>query len=207
MQQKENAVNTDEQFTVDYENILQEVRNAIDEAKNFGTDNAECGFLATTGTNRQPSVRTITICDIRTEGFLFLVNKKSGKGIQLLQNPKVGLCFYWPSIRLQITIEGIVKELSKLDSDALWRKRDYHAKMAAWAATVAAEEQNSASIIECKQKAKQRFQQLQPPLLESWGGFVIQPHRIEFWPTQWNQHHTHTCYFKKGGFWHCDRYY
>jgi pyridoxamine 5'-phosphate oxidase len=186
-----------------HQNAIAQLNNYLSEAKTFGDENANCCYLATSSQDLQPTVRVITIYDINSHGLLFLAKKSSGKIIHLANNPKAGLCFHWKTINVQATIEGIVEEISKEESEALWNKRDRDASIAAWASDIAktdGKQVNSMTLSTAE--AKQRFQGNRPPLAESWSGYVLKPNRIEFWPTSWKKNQAHTCYSKKGGFWH-----
>lgn len=187
---------------------MTKLRNYLEEAKTFGDADANCCFLATTGANHQPSVRIISIYDINENGLLFLAKKTSGKIIQLTQNPKAGVCFYWRDIKIQATVEGIVEALDESASEALWINRDHNANLTAWATDIAAQQNDSTESLESyKQIARDKFQDSRLPLAESWSGYGLRPHRIEFWQTEWRKNKKHECYVKKGGFWYPSRFF
>ena len=186
-----------------FETAIDRCKAYLVEAKNFGEKDANCAFVATVGANKQPSVRIITIYDISEQGLLFLANNQSGKINQIRENPKVGLSFYWPSISMQVGIEGIVEELDRQQSATLWAKRDHNAKLSAWASDIAKEHGDSASFEKYKAAARERFAGA-PPLADSWSGYCIKPNRLVFWHTQWKKNKPQECYLKKGGFWHLE---
>ena len=181
-----------------YQDAITRLRDCLEEANTFDDVDANCCYLATSGVDRQPSVRVITIYEINEGGLLFLSKKTSGKIIQLTQNPKAGVCFYWPSIKMQATVEGIVEELDEPASEALWVKRDHNAKLTAWATDIAVQDESTESLESYKQVARGKFQDSRLPLAESWSGYGLRPHRIEFWQTDWRKNKKHECYVKKG---------
>ncbi len=191
-----------------YQKVIEDLNCYLRDAKDFGETQANCCFLATSGNTHQPSVRIITIYDVNESGFLFLANKNSGKIIQLVENPKVGICFYWESLKMQATIEGVVGELDQEKSEELWGKRNHDAQITAWALDMAADKKDKLdNIEEYKLATKQRFKESKPPLPTSWAGYVIKPNRIELWHTDWRKSKKRECYTKRGGYWHESQYY
>lgn len=183
-----------------FKNALSQIACYIGEAKQFGNPDANCCFLATTDANHCPSVRIITILDINDSKLLFLANKNSGKTKHLQENPSVGLCFYWPEIHMQATIEGNVVRLTDILSEKLWGKRDYQAQITAWAID-SMDTNNHNDIEQYKREAKARFQSTKPPLANSWAGYGIEPNRIEFWNTDWRKSKKRRCLTKVNGEW------
>jgi pyridoxamine 5'-phosphate oxidase len=183
------------------ENALDKFKEDMKNAETFGELKANCGFFATTGPEKQPSVRIITIHDVTDDGLLFIAKKSSGKIKQIKQNPKIGLCFFWDAINLQVTLEGIVEPLDENASSKLWNKRDHHANLSAWAIDMASTENKENDLREMKTKVRERFKESRIPLPDSWSGYMIKPSRIEFWPIGWKKNKKHICYIKRGGFW------
>ncbi|MGH1485362.1 MAG: pyridoxal 5'-phosphate synthase [Cellvibrionaceae bacterium] len=190
-----------------YKEVISQLNSYLNEAKTFGNLNANCCFMATVSRENQPSVRIITVYEINEKGLSFLAKKESGKIIHLKQNPKAAMCFHWDAINVQVTIEGIVEELNQKKSAEIWKKRDHDAKISAWAADIAKNNDDKNNIKVYTSEAKQRFQEQQPPLATSWCGYILKPTRIEFWPSVWKKNKKHTCYSKQGGYWHESSYY
>lgn len=170
-----------------FNSALAQLNTYIDEAAQFGNNHSDCCFLSTTGKDMKPSVRVITIQKINEKGLLFLSNKNSGKTKQFRENPFVGLCFYWPEINVQATLEGRIDLIDDSLAAELWKKRDYHAQVAAWAIEALEKTTDSELIEQQKRSTKERFQSSRPPLADSWGGYIIEPDRIEFWNTDWKK--------------------
>jgi hypothetical protein len=45
-------------------------------------------------------------------GFVFFTNYESRKAAELAVNPRAALCFYWPSIGVQVRVEGGVERVT-----------------------------------------------------------------------------------------------
>jgi len=184
-----------------YKKAIDQLNNALSDAKTFNEKKFDTCSLSTVNDNGQPSVRIITVYDVSDKGLFFLANKNSGKIIHINNNPQVGLCFYWKSINLQATIEGVVEAIDRKKSEALWARRDHHAKVTAWAFDLAEKQVNTSELEDYKRKTRDQFQESQLPLAKSWTGFLIKPVRIEFWQADWRKNKCRDCYTKVGGVW------
>ncbi len=187
-------------------NALNMLSRYIDEATQLGNSKADCCFFATAADNQQPSVRMITIQKIDEQGLLFLVNKHSGKAKQFQTNPRVGLCFYWPETEMQATIEGNVTELERSTAEILWKKRDYHAQLTAWALETSKDE-SCDSLSDHKSEIREHFSGNKPTLAASWAGYIIEPTRIEFWKNHWRKNKKRECFSNASGQWEKDESY
>jgi pyridoxamine 5'-phosphate oxidase len=180
---------------------MSQLKVSLSDAKAFNDPQADNAYLATSGEGLQPSVRIITIHGIDDKGLFFLANKNSGKIAQINDNPKVGICFYWQSLSLQVTIEGVVKAIDQEAGEALWARRDHNAKITAWAFDMAVDKISKEELAYYKRKVRDNLQQSQPPLASSWSGFIIEPIRIEFWKADWRNNKCRDCYQKTDNVW------
>lgn len=182
---------------------LSQLSTYINEAKQLGNENANCCFLATSDNDKCPNGRIITIQDINDSSLLFLANRYSGKIIQLKSNPQVGLCFYWPEIKIQVTIEGSVTTIKEDIAKTLWNKRDYYAQVSAWTANSI----DQSDMERQKREIKRRFDSSKLPMANSWSGFSVQPHRLEFCHTDWKKTKKRECFKKSNQGWIKEEYY
>lgn len=63
---------------------------------------------------------------------LFFTNYQSHKSLQIIQNPKVSLLFFWRELERQVRIEGTALKISDADSDAYFNSRPYESRIGAW---------------------------------------------------------------------------
>ena len=52
--------------------------------------------------NGQPSARFVLLKGFGSEGFKFFTNSCSRKGLEINENPKVALVFYWEPLRRSV---------------------------------------------------------------------------------------------------------
>jgi pyridoxamine 5'-phosphate oxidase len=184
-----------------YQKAMNQLNASLIDAKTLNDPQANNANLATSAMGGQPSVRIITIHEANDKGLYFIANKNSGKISQINDNPRVGLCFYWQILHLQATIEGVVEAVDYKTSEALWAKRDHHAKTTAWTFELAEDKIGKDELDYYKKKTRDNFQGAQPPLANSWSGFLIKPTRIEFWKTDWRKNKCRDCYQKIDNVW------
>lgn len=64
---------------------------------------------------------------VEEAGLAFFANLDSGKGQQLLHNPRAGLCFLWRELQEQVTLKGDVARLPVAAAETYWRLRSREA--------------------------------------------------------------------------------
>ena len=67
--------------------------------------------LATASSDGMPSARIVLLKDFDRNGFVFFTNYRSYKGLQLEENPKACLVFFWKELERQVRITGLVTKL------------------------------------------------------------------------------------------------
>jgi pyridoxamine 5'-phosphate oxidase len=135
--------------------------------------------LATTAGGR-PSVRIVLLKRVDKAGFVFYTNAQSRKGVEMLANPHVALCFHWKSLRRQVRVEGTVHDLPGEDADAYFHSRSRRSQIGA----VASEQSRplaSRGELEARAHALEEQYPGEVPRPSYWRGFVVVPETIEFW--------------------------
>lgn len=180
-----------------YQQAIEQLQRLIDTAATQGVQEPHAAALATADRYAHPSVRMVYVVAVEPPGLVFFANVESGKGQQLIDNPRAALCFFWRDLQEQVTLEGDVTLLSSEVADSYWRKRSREAQLAAWAFP-----QGSAAPEE-KGELRQQVRQLEQafgfepvPRSPSWSAFRLLPERIEFWPTGWQRMRERTRYGK-----------
>lgn len=138
--------------------------------------------LATVGAGGQPSARIVLLKGFDREGFVFYTNYRSRKGEEMQKNPRVALVFLWLELQRQVRIEGSVERIDPEESTRYFQSRPRGSQIGAWASPQSA-------VIDRRDILEQRYAALENqyeeaevlPRPEHWGGYLVRPHRLEFW--------------------------
>lgn len=93
------------------------------EALESEIEEANAMTLATASGDGLPSARIVLLKDFDEKGFVFYTNYESYKGMQLLENPRACLVFFWKELERQVRITGLVEKTSAQASDEYFRSR------------------------------------------------------------------------------------
>ena len=163
--------------------------------------------LGTVEDGGQPSVRIVLLKAFDGRGFVFYTNFEGRKGRHLLTNPKAALCFYWPTIDIQVRIEGTVTKVAEKEADAYFATRHRLSQIGAWASRQSEPLETPTALDERVQKYEREFEGKDVPRPKYWSGFRVRPVRIEFWKGKPNRLHERHLYTRAGAGWKIETIY
>jgi len=165
--------------------------------------NAMC--LATSGSDSQPSARTVLLKYFDRDGFVFFTNTESAKARQIRENPKVALHFYWQPLERQVIIRGEARPVTRKEALSYFLKRPRGSQLGAWVSEQS-RVVSSRSILEMKlDEMKRRFADGKIPLPSFWGGYRVFPREIEFWQGRENRLHDRFLFRREVEGWTIER--
>lgn len=149
--------------------------------------NAMC--LATTTKNGFPSARYVLLKNFDANGFTFFTNYSSRKGKELEENPNAAAVFYWEPLKRSVRVEGTVCKITETECNEYFHSRPKESQIGACVSQQSSVIPGRKVLDEELHRLKKLYENKEVPRPQNWGGFQIQPHRIEFWQGQSNRLH------------------
>lgn len=176
------------------------------EATDSAVDEINAMTLCTATADGTPSGRIVLLKGYDEKGFVFFGNYESNKGIELAQNPKASLVFFWKELERQIRIKGTVEKLSDADNDEYYHSRPEGSRIGAWASPQSAVIENREVLQQNVEKYQQQFSNSPITRPTHWGGYLVKPTVVEFWQGRPSRLHDRIQYtLQTNGSWKIDR--
>ncbi|MCC6702881.1 MAG: pyridoxamine 5'-phosphate oxidase [Fluviicola sp.] len=136
--------------------------------------------VSTIGLDGFPHSRVVYLKELLEEGLVFYTNYHSDKGRAIEQNPNVHALFFWSELERQISVTGTVLKVPEEMSDEYFQSRPRGSKLGAWASYQSERLSSRAELEERVQQLATQYHE-DVPRPPHWGGYIIEPLRIEFW--------------------------
>ena len=163
-------------------------------------------LVCTSTPDGHPSSRTVLLKEVLNNEFIFYSNYESRKGTQIRNNPYVSLTFLWHELERQIHVEGVARILEPELSDAYFKTRPYKSRVGARISPQSHPIPDRNFIYTEFAKEALKYTGREVPRPETWGGFAVQAHRIEFWQGRESRLHDRFLYLlQPDGSWSLDR--
>jgi len=160
----------------------------------FGVVEPHVCALSTVDGDGMPDSRFLILKDVTEGGFWFSGSAASPKGIELKENPRASLAFYWRETGQQVRIRGLVRE----GDDAL-RRRDFVERSVTARAVATASKQSevledfdaydtSVAAAEARIGDDPKF------VSNDWRAWCLEPESVEFWQADSGRRHQRWLY-------------
>jgi pyridoxamine 5'-phosphate oxidase len=194
---------------VDKDPIIQ-FKYWFEEALNSDIYEPTSMHLSTADRSGKPSGRIVLLKGILNDklqkGFIFFTNYESKKGKEIEENTAVALTFFWPELERQVRIEGIAQKADAEISDNYFKSRPIESQIGA-SASPQSQKISGRDVLEEKIKLVQQKYEEQGTLNrpENWGGYLVNPHKIEFWQGRPSRLHDRILFELLDGNWEISR--
>jgi pyridoxamine 5'-phosphate oxidase len=174
----------------------------LEEALQSGNPDPTAMTLSTVEHGGQPASRIVLLKKVEEGRLVFFTNYHSRKARAMKTRAWVAAHFFWPEMERQVNITGIARPIEDHDSDLYFRSRPYESNIAAWASPQSEVIPDRTYLENEFEKYRERYPASEEvPRPAYWGGYAINPSRIEFWQGGRNRLHDRIEYAKKGERW------
>ena len=181
-------------------------RGWLYDAKAAGIKLYEAMTLATATSDGRPSARLVLLKQADDRGFVFFTNYNSQKARELDANPQAALVFYWPQLERQVRVEGKVERIAPAESDAYFKTRPRESQIGAMASPQSEVVASREVLEERVRELEKSYEGREVDRPANWGGYRLQPERIEFWKGRPGRMHDRILYERRAaGDWRISR--
>ena len=138
--------------------------------------------LATANAHGVPSARVVLLKGVDARGFRFFTDRSSEKGRDLAENAVAALVFHWAALERQVRVQGPVCATAREEDDRYFASRPRTSQLSAAASS-------QSSVIANREALEQQRDAIahamgsnaRVPVPPRWGGYRVEPARVEFW--------------------------
>lgn len=170
-------------------NPIRQLERWLQDAVRAQVTEPNAMILATVGEEGNPSARAVLLKDIQDGKLIFYTSYESRKSSEMLGHQNVAAVFVWTELERQVRVEGTARKVSREQSERYFKSRPRMSQLAAATSSQSA-------ILSSRAELETRYEQMERtyaggevPCPEHWGGFSIDPQRIEFWQGRRNRLH------------------
>ncbi|AXT58530.1 pyridoxamine 5'-phosphate oxidase [Aquimarina sp. AD1] len=150
--------------------------------------------ISTIGLDEYPNARFVSLKELKNDAFIITGPLQSRKGMEIEKSPKIAITFWWETTQRQIRIQGNASKISNSEAISYFKPRAKDSKIIS---TIS----EQGNIVESIDTFKQKFYEAESIYKnndvvkpENWGGYAIQPIRIEFMEFKTNRFHHRTLF-------------
>jgi len=160
----------------------------------------EACCLSTVGSDGFPNARFLALKEVRNGNFVITGPLRSRKGAEILANPKVALTFWWPHTERQVRVQGSASQLPREAAIRYFAERNREAQLVS-----SLSNQGKKTVMPEALEWQLELAFGKPsgaiPCPDDWGGFAIEPIRIEFLEFAPSRLHRRALFEREGETW------
>lgn len=155
--------------------------------------------LSTIGLDGFPNARFVSLKEIVDCNFIITTPLDSRKGLEIENNSKVALTFWWTETERQVRIQGIATQIAKELAQKYFQERDLDSQIVSLICQQG-KEIDDIQLLE-KRIAEATLTNSKIEMPKNWGGYSIEPIRIEFMEFRKTRFHDRKLYEMRNNEW------
>lgn len=157
--------------------------------------------LSTIGIDKYPNARFVSLKGIVENKFVVTGTLTSRKGLEIDETKKVALTFWWTETERQVRIQGNAIQISNELSDKYFAERNRDSQIASLVSNQGQQLNDIDTLNKKYQETETKFSNQLLSRPENWGGYLIEPIRMEFLEFKPTRFHDRKLYQLTNGQW------
>lgn len=147
--------------------------------------------------SRRVDARMVLLKHVDERGLMFFTNYESAKGHQVAEHPAASMVMYWPHLERQVRVQGQIVKTDRQTSERYFHERPRSSQLGAAASQQSARIASRRLLEEEVARLDALYAGVEVPCPEHWGGYILQPTRMEFWQGRRDRLHDRFQYTKE----------
>jgi pyridoxamine 5'-phosphate oxidase len=165
----------------------------------------EAVALATVGRDLRPSARMVLARSWDERGIVFYTDYRSRKSVELEENPRAAMVFYWDPLGRQVRAEGSVERITSEESDRYFSNRPRGSQLAAITSSQSQPIESRDLLHARYEETVSEYEGAEAARPMWWGGYRLAPEVMEFWQQGENRLHDRLRYRRQDEGWRVER--
>jgi pyridoxamine 5'-phosphate oxidase len=157
--------------------------------------------LSTIGMDDYPNARFVALKGIIENNFVVTGTISSRKGLEINQNNKIALTFWWTETERQVRIQGNATLISNELANKYFAERNRDSQIVSIVSLQGQELKDKETLSKKYDEIETSSNHKEIERPENWGGYKIQPIRIEFLEFKQTRFHERKLYQLTSGQW------
>ena len=157
--------------------------------------------LSTIGTDDYPNARFVSFKGIIENNFIITGPVTSRKGMEINRTNKVALTFWWTGTERQVRVQGNATFINDQLADKYFSERSRESQIVSIVSKQGQKLDNIGELNKKYEDIESGFPGQSIPRPDTWGGFSIEPVRIEFLEFKQNRFHERKLFESVNGKW------
>lgn len=176
---------------------IDQMQRWLDEAIRANHPEPTAMTIATITPEGDPSARVVLLKGLDPRGLTFFTNYDSDKGRELAHHARACANLFWVLLERQVRVTGSIARVSREESEEYFKSRPRDSQLGAWASRQSSVLAGRADLEKRMEEARKRFGEAsEVPCPPHWGGYRLEPSRVEFWQGRPNRLHDRLRYSK-----------